>query len=52
MLLVSDSILLRDAQTHFDHAKALDPDNDLAQAFLEKVCRQNITRNFKLIHES
>jgi len=32
-----DSILLRDAQTHFDHAKALDPDNDLPQAFLEKI---------------
>jgi len=34
---VSDSILLRDAQSHFDHAKALDPDNDLAKAFLEKI---------------
>ena len=33
-----DSILLRDAQTHFDHVRALDPDNDFAQAFLEKVC--------------
>ncbi|KAF8812279.1 hypothetical protein BYT27DRAFT_7220944 [Phlegmacium glaucopus] len=32
-----DSILLRDAQTHFDHAKALDPDNDFAQVFLEKI---------------
>ena len=44
MLLVSNPTLLRDAQTHFDHAKALNPDNDLAQAFLEKVCTQNMTR--------
>jgi len=33
----SDSILLRDAQTHFDHAKALDPNNHLAEAFLKKI---------------
>lgn len=30
-------IRLRDAQSHFEHAKALDPSNFAAQAFLEKV---------------
>lgn len=47
-----DSILLRQAQTHFDHAKALDPDNDLPQAFLEKVCKRKMTTRFELICES
>jgi hypothetical protein len=52
LFIVSDSILLRDAQSHFDHAKALDPDNDLAQAFLEKVCRKSMTKKIEFNHES
>ncbi|KAF8165501.1 hypothetical protein B0H34DRAFT_793880 [Crassisporium funariophilum] len=30
-------ILVRDAQTHFEHAKALDQENVVAQAFLDKI---------------
>jgi hypothetical protein len=29
--------LIRDAQTQLEYAKALDPDNAVAQAFLDKV---------------
>lgn len=32
-----DSILIRDAQTHLDHAKFLDGENEVAQVFLDKV---------------
>jgi len=30
-------VLVRDARTQLEHAKALDPDNAVAQAFLDKV---------------
>lgn len=42
---------MRDAQTHFDHAKALDPNNDLTQAFLDKVCKQKTTNFFDFIYD-
>lgn len=32
-----NAILLRDAQAHLEHAKALDPENVVANGFLEKV---------------
>jgi hypothetical protein len=32
-----DMVLVRDARTQLEHAKALDPDNAVAQAFLDKV---------------
>ncbi|KIM46350.1 hypothetical protein M413DRAFT_24088 [Hebeloma cylindrosporum] len=32
-----DSILIRDAQAQLEHAKVLDPDNVVAQAFLDKI---------------
>ncbi|KAF8969482.1 hypothetical protein BDZ97DRAFT_1653903 [Flammula alnicola] len=32
-----DRVLIRDAQTHLEHAKTLDPDNTVARAFLERV---------------
>jgi len=30
-------VLVRDARTQLEHAKALDPDNAVAQAFLDKI---------------
>lgn len=32
-----DPVLLRDAQTHLEHAKTLDEDNTVAQIFLDRV---------------
>jgi hypothetical protein len=32
-----DPFLLRDAQTHLEHAKTLDEDNAVAQIFLDRV---------------
>ena len=32
-----DPILIREAQTHLDHAKFLDGENEVTQAFLDKV---------------
>ncbi|KAH9482767.1 RNA polymerase I-specific transcription initiation factor rrn11 [Psilocybe cubensis] len=32
-----DQLLLRDSQTHFEHATALDPSNSVALAFLKKI---------------
>ncbi|RDB22743.1 RNA polymerase I-specific transcription initiation factor rrn11 [Hypsizygus marmoreus] len=41
-----NAILLRDAQSHFDHAKGVDPDNVVAQGFLDKITDlSNIPRN-------
>lgn len=34
---VFDPILIREAQTHLDHAKLLDGENEVTQAFLDKV---------------
>ncbi|KDR83921.1 hypothetical protein GALMADRAFT_86622 [Galerina marginata CBS 339.88] len=45
---ILDGILLRDAQTHLEHAKMLDPDNMVAQAFLDEITSlQNKARNIQ-----
>lgn len=41
-----DHILLRDAQTHLEHAKSLDQDNSVAQVFLDKV---RVHRNSEIV---
>jgi len=41
--------MMREAEIHFDHAKVLDPENTVAQAFLDKVGKHNIGLTTSLI---
>jgi len=45
----SNPAMMREAEIHFDHAKVLDPENTVAQAFLDKVGKHSIVLTTSLI---